>query len=90
MRRLQREQQPKSPFVFTSERVGPFTTAGFARMMERAGIEAGLPFKLRLASPSRSTRTCFVTPELLGRGPEARGLGAAGPLSAMDQESGHE
>ena len=28
---------PKSPFVFTSERGAPFTTAGFARMIERAG-----------------------------------------------------
>jgi hypothetical protein len=32
LRRLQREQEPRSPFVFTSERGGPFTTAGFARM----------------------------------------------------------
>ena len=30
-RRLLREQEPKSPFVFTSERGAPFTTAGFAR-----------------------------------------------------------
>ena len=30
LRRLQREQEPKSPFVFTSERGTPFTTAGFA------------------------------------------------------------
>jgi integrase len=45
LRRLQREQEPKSPFVFTSERAGPFTTAGFARMVERAGVEAKLPFK---------------------------------------------
>jgi type 1 fimbriae regulatory protein FimB/type 1 fimbriae regulatory protein FimE len=36
LRRLQREQQPKSPFVFTSERGSPFSTAGFARMVERA------------------------------------------------------
>jgi integrase len=40
LRRLQREQEPKSPFVFTSERGTPFTTAGFARMIERAGAEA--------------------------------------------------
>jgi integrase len=46
LRRLQREQAPISPFVFTSERAGPFTTAGFARMMERAGVEAGMPFKV--------------------------------------------
>ena len=32
LRRLQREQDPKSPFVFTSERGAPFTTAGFARL----------------------------------------------------------
>ena len=30
LRRLQREQEPKSPFVFVSERGAPFTTAGFA------------------------------------------------------------
>jgi Phage integrase family len=46
LRRLQREQAPTSPFVFTSERAGPFTTAGFARMMERAGVEAGMRFKV--------------------------------------------
>ena len=45
LRRLQRDQEPKSPFVFTSERGSPFTTAGFARMVERAGREAKLGFK---------------------------------------------
>src|SRR5215831_2165275 len=45
LRRLQREQEPRSPFVFTSERGSPFTTAGFARMVERAGAEARLGFK---------------------------------------------
>ena len=45
LRRLQREQEPKSTFVFTSERGAPFTTAGFARMVERAGSEAKLGFK---------------------------------------------
>jgi hypothetical protein len=34
---IQREQEPKSPYVFTSERGAPFTAAGFARMIERAG-----------------------------------------------------
>ena len=29
LRRLQREQDPRSPSVFTSERGSPFTTAGF-------------------------------------------------------------
>src|SRR6476619_791580 len=44
LRKLPREQDPKSPFVFTSERGSPFTTAGFARMVERAGVEAKLGF----------------------------------------------
>ena len=37
LRRLQREQDPKSPFVFTSERGAPFSTAGFARMVGAGG-----------------------------------------------------
>jgi Phage integrase family len=45
LRRLQREQEPKSPFVFVSERGAPFTTAGFSRVVERAGVEAKLGFK---------------------------------------------
>jgi integrase len=45
LRRLQREQESKSPFVFTLERGAPFTTAGFVRMIERAGVEARFGFK---------------------------------------------
>src|SRR5258705_12600534 len=30
LRRLQIKQEPNAPFVFTSERASPFTTAGFA------------------------------------------------------------
>jgi len=45
LRRLRREQHPKAAFVFISERGDPFTTAGFARMVERVGIEAKLAFK---------------------------------------------
>jgi integrase len=43
LRRLQRENDT-SPFVFVSERGSPFTTAGFARMVERAAA-AGLKLK---------------------------------------------
>ena len=46
LRRLQREQEPKSPFVFTSERGSPFTAAGFARLLERAGEAAKLDLKV--------------------------------------------
>jgi integrase len=45
LRKLQREQDPRSSYVFTSERGSPFTTAGLARMVERAGAEAGFEFK---------------------------------------------
>ena len=54
LRRLQREQEPRSPFVFTSERATPFTTAGFARMVERAGP--------MLIWASKPTPTCSGTP----------------------------
>ena len=40
LRRLQREQEPASPFVFTSERSSPFTTAGFRKMVARLGVAA--------------------------------------------------
>ena len=44
LRRLKREQDPASPFIFTSERGAPFTTAGFRKMIARLGIAAGLGF----------------------------------------------
>ena len=39
LRKLQRESEA-SPFVFVSERGAPFSTAGFARMLERAAETA--------------------------------------------------
>src|SRR5258706_22879 len=45
LRRLRRESAAHSDFVFVSERKAPFSTAGFARLVERAGKEAGLAFK---------------------------------------------
>ena len=46
LRRLQREQEPKSTFVFTSERDAPFTTAGFRKMVARLGEAAGFDFRV--------------------------------------------
>ena len=43
LRRLQREREPKSPFVVTLE-MGRVTTAGFARMVEQPGKVAKLSF----------------------------------------------
>jgi integrase len=45
LRRLRREA-PQSEFVFVSERGAPFSTAGFAKLIERAGTEAGFKFKV--------------------------------------------
>jgi integrase len=71
LRRLQREQEPKSPFVFTSELKGPFGTAGFARMIERAGIEAKLGFK---AHPHMLRHACGYA--LANKGHDTRALQA--------------
>jgi integrase len=71
LRRLQREQQPKSAFVFTSERGSPFTTAGFARMVERAGIAAKMDFK---AHPHMLRHACGFA--LANKGHDTRALQA--------------
>ena len=44
LRRLKREQDLPSPFVFTSERGSPFTTAGFRKMVARLGVAADFDF----------------------------------------------
>jgi integrase len=44
LRKLQREQEPKSPYVFTSERGSPFAMSGFAKLVERAGVAAKIGF----------------------------------------------
>src|SRR3712207_1596513 len=44
LRRLKREQQPGSPYVFTSERAGPLSVAGFQKLVRRVGERAGFPF----------------------------------------------
>ena len=46
LRRPQREQDLKSPFVFTSERGTPFTKRGFEAMVERTGEAAGFDMKI--------------------------------------------
>ena len=71
LRQLQREQEPKSPFVFTSERGAPFSTAGFARMVERAGRKAKLAFK---AHPHMLRHACGYA--LANAGQDTRALQA--------------
>jgi integrase len=71
LRRLKREQEPKSAYVFVSERGDPFSTAGFARMVERAGGEAKLPFK---AHPHMLRHACGY--KLANDGHDTRALQA--------------
>ena len=46
-----------SPFVFVSERGAPFTTAGFAKIVARAGVAAKFKFKVH----PHMLRHTFVT-----------------------------
>jgi len=71
LRRLNREQEPKSAFVFTSERGSPFTTAGFARLVERVGAVAELGFK---AHPHMLRHACGFA--LTNKGHDTRALQA--------------
>jgi integrase len=68
LRRLQRESVP-SPFVFVSERGSPFTTAGFARMIERAAVAAGLQLK---AHPHMLRHACGYA--LANKGHDTRAI----------------
>lgn len=71
LRRLQREQVPKSSFVFTSERGAPFSTAGLARMIERVGVAAGIEFKVH---PHQLRHACGYA--LANKGHDTRALQA--------------
>ena len=44
LRRLQREQKPPSPFLFTSDRGAPLTSAGFRKLIARLGVTAKFKF----------------------------------------------
>jgi integrase len=68
LRRLQRES-PTSPFVFVSERGSPFTTAGFARMVERAAAAAGFDLK---AHPHMLRHACGYA--LANKGHDTRAI----------------
>jgi site-specific recombinase XerD len=70
LRKLQRESEA-SPFVFVSERGAPFSTAGFARMLERAAETAGLEIK---AHPHMLRHACGF--KLANDGVDTRALQA--------------
>jgi site-specific recombinase XerD len=69
---LQRQQQAdgsKSAYVFVNERNQPFGRMGIARMIERAGEAAGLPFPVHVHMLRHSTGYA-----LAGRGMDTRRL----------------
>jgi site-specific recombinase XerD len=70
LRKLQRESET-SPFVFVSERRAPFSTAGFARLLERAAETAGLEIK---AHPHMLRHACGF--KLANDGVDTRALQA--------------
>jgi type 1 fimbriae regulatory protein FimB/type 1 fimbriae regulatory protein FimE len=69
-RRLRRESA-KGEFVFVSERGAPFSAAGFAKMVERAGAAAGFKFK---AHPHMLRHACGY--KLANDGHDTRSLQA--------------
>jgi integrase len=71
LRRLRREQEPVSPFVFTSERGAPFSPAGFRKMIARLGVAAGFVFPVH---PHMLRHACGY--ELANRGIDTRSLQA--------------
>jgi len=69
LRRLQRESK-SSPFVFVSSRAAPFSTAGFARMIERAA-RRGLGLELK-AHPHMLRHACGYA--LANKGHDTRAI----------------
>ena len=69
LKRLQREQEPKSAYVFVNERGQPFGRMGIARMIERAGEAAKLPFPVHVHMIRHSTGHV-----LAGKGMDTRRL----------------
>jgi integrase len=68
LRRLQREQEPKSQWIFTSERNTPFTTIGIRKFLDRLAEKAEIGFPVhphmlrhacgfKLANDGRDTRS---------------------------------
>ena len=55
LKRLQREQEPKSAYVFVNERAQPFGRMGIGRMIERAGEAAHLTFPVHVHMLRHST-----------------------------------
>lgn len=82
LRRLKREQQPASPYVFVSERGSPFTTAGFRKTMARLGEKAKLGFPVHPHQLRHGTGFKLATDEVNFRALQAY-MGHANPANTM-------
>jgi type 1 fimbriae regulatory protein FimB/type 1 fimbriae regulatory protein FimE len=71
LRRLRREQEPDSPFIFTSERAAPFTPAGFRKLVARLGVAAKFDFPVH---PHMLRHACGY--QLANKGVDTRSLQA--------------
>ena len=69
LKRLQREQEPPSAYVFVNEHGQPFGRMGIGRMIERAGEAAKLPFPVHVHMLRHSTGFA-----LAGKGMDTRRL----------------
>jgi type 1 fimbriae regulatory protein FimB/type 1 fimbriae regulatory protein FimE len=69
LRALRRESQ--GAFLFVSERGAPFSPSGFAKLMERVGKAAKMPFKVH---PHQLRHACGFS--LANRGVDTRTLQA--------------
>jgi site-specific recombinase XerD len=96
LRRLKREKREQaSQFVFMSERNAPFSTEGFARMLQRAAKPAGLTIRIhpphaaaRVRLQARQRRRRYPSTAELPRTQEHPAHGAlhrasAGPLQGI-------
>jgi type 1 fimbriae regulatory protein FimB/type 1 fimbriae regulatory protein FimE len=75
LRRLKREQQAGSPFVFMTERGGPMTDRAFRLLVSNAGAEAKLPFP--------------VHPHMLRHAAGYKLVNDRQPIRAIQQYLGH-
>jgi len=71
LRRLRRDQEHESPFIFTSERAAPFTTAGFRKLVARLGVAAKFDFPVH---PHMLRHACGF--HLANKGKDTRSLQA--------------
>src|SRR5215468_1094969 len=69
LRRLHREAEGRSPFLFMSERGSPMTVSNFQKLISRAGEAAGLKIK---AHPHMLRHGCGY--KLANEGHDTRGL----------------